>query len=194
MKTAFQELQSGTYEVGKGAVGEIRPWSYYDEVTLATGNLNLTLFADALGTNGKTLSQTNSLGRSIPQGTHLAFDAVKLFYIPAAAKSQAEYVAIITWMANARLVLGIDNKSDMFQYKLIEIFGEALPMIISGAAAGDQITSRSLTPGSRALFGLIILAALTGYTVQIQSVVAAPAAVNGDRIIVDFLGAKKSIN
>jgi len=186
-QSAFQALQSGTYA---GTSGELRPWSYYDEITLATGQTNVNIFENAQ----KTISQSNTEGRSISQGSHYAFDAVKAFYVPAAAKTQANYISIASFLSSARLIMEIDNKPNSFEFKLIEIFGENFPMVITGAVAGDQVTSRSLIPGSRPLFGLIVLAALTGYRVRIESSVAAPAAVNGDRLLIHFVGAKKSLN
>lgn len=186
-QSAFQALQSGTYA---GVKGELRPWSYYDEITLATGQTNVDIFNDS----SKSISLSNTEGRSIPQGSHYAFDAVKAFYIPAATKTQAQFVGVMEFLSRARLIMEIDNKPNSFEYKLIEIFGQSMPLVIPGLATGDQVSTRSLTPGSRPLFGLVILAALTGYKVRIESAIAAPADVNGDRLLIHFVGAKKSLN
>jgi len=187
VQKSFEALQTGTYA---GSGGELRPWSYYDQITLATGQLNIDMFNDS----SKNLSESNTEGRSIPQGSHYAFDAVKCFYVPVGAKTQAEFTAIMDWLSSARLIMEIDNKPNSFEYKLLEIFGESLPMVVSGAVAGDQLSTRSLVQGSRPLFGLVVLASLTGYKVRIESTVAVPAGANDDKLLVHFVGAKKSLN
>lgn len=193
MPTALQILEQGTYaNVG----GELREWSHDDTFKITAGIREYILFTTQKGTPGNPQGLTNNPGAGmVPNSTHWAFDALQLIYSPnKQVKSQQEYLDMRDWFFRTRLYMEIENKSPMHELRLCEIFKQTLPIVVTGAAAGDNITERSPGDGIRPLFVPLVLAAQTPYSVRILSDINPPASMVDDEIAVIYKGAKRSAN
>lgn len=189
----LQQLQKGTY----GGNAKLRAWTHYDQVTLVTGAQELTAFDLKVGSPLKGIAVTNNpASGTIPSSSHFAFDALELNYVHQDATMTAAVKS--TWdnfLNDWRIQMTIQELSAEHQFPLTEVFGNVAPLTILGTGVGDQVSTRNNLNGLRPFMGIpVVLAALTTYTVVIQSNVAIDAALNGDFVKIKYKGYKLSSN
>lgn len=192
MPTAYQMLHEGTYDPLNG---EVREWSYWDTFTLAAGTNEFTLFSIPKGQGGKKFADTNfPLAGVIPDYMTFAADAIQMIVIPNAVLSQANYFNYLAFLEQTTIYLDIENKADMWRFTLAEVMGVTDPLIVTGAAAGDQLSARAPSKGLRPLFVPSVFAANTPMNVVVSLDTASNAALDDFKIKVIMKGAKKSSN
>ena len=161
---AMRFLQSGTYQPG---TMEVRHWDYYDSAILATGTNNYQFFMVPEGQGGKNRSRTNfPLAGQMPESERMAVMYLEFAFIPDELVAQATWIPFTDILKHSYIEFTIQNKSPMLILPLHSCFGAALPALVTGAAAGDQLIPRD---GVRACYELDIeipLAAKTTFKIE----------------------------
>lgn len=192
MPTAYEILHSGTYDPQNG---EIREWSYYDTFALSAGTNQFSLFSIPKGQQGKKSSDTNfPLAGVMPDYQTFAADCLQMIVIQDALITQAAYFDYLAFLEQTTVHLDIENKADMFRFTLAEVMGVTDPLIVTGAAAGDQATGYAPSKGFRPLFVPSILAANVPFNLVVDLDTASAATLDGFKIKMILKGAKKSSN
>jgi len=191
MLTALEKLRQGTYDP---ASGQIRWWTYYDRAIMAAATLEHTYFAVPKGQGGKTLADTNMPNAALmPQGHNFEIHAIEAFYVADGAKTQAEYQNVIDMMRDTYLQFEIEALANQLQLPIQVLFGNPMPQVVTGAAAGDQVTSRAQYKGMWELPVPIVLAAETSWRITMTHTVAVNASLADDELMISLVGALVSM-
>jgi len=186
VRSALRAMEEGAYNT---EMGELLWWSYYDTLLLEVATLEYSFFSTPLGQGGKTKAETNfPAANQMPQAQKLEVRAIELFYIPQAAKSQAEAQNIINAFRTGWLEFDFTNKAPLVQLPLPQLMGAAFPIIVSGAAAGDQAYGRSEYTGVWESPVEIILPAKSNFSVNIVFNTALDASLEGDKLQISLVG------
>lgn len=133
---AMAFLESGTYQPG---TLENRHWDYYDRAILSSGTQRYQFYKVPNGQAGKGYSDTNfPLAGQMPESERMVVLYFETCFVPNEVVSQATWLEIINLFKNSYIEFSILNKAPMIQIPLHSLFGSVMPMIIAGAAAGDQ--------------------------------------------------------
>lgn len=183
-------LDEGTY-LKQG--GEIRTFALYSRYTVAANTTRTQLFVSKLGDAGFTrLDQTNMiLGGQMTNADKLVIKALLLGYNGGAAKSDANFIAISSWLRTTALEMIISNKAPVLQARLADMLGMAYNVFnATGAANIEQTTIKTEIKPLFRLERPITLAAGTPFHVDIVPGVAAAAqqVTDGDVFDVALLG------
>jgi len=170
-------LDEGTY-LSQG--GSIRTWEYYSRYTVAADTTPTRIFTTQQGGGSgfNRLDQTNmpATGR-IPNSQRFDILAVAVAYKGGAAKSDANIIAICSWLYTTVLEFYITDKTVMFQKRLSSIMGSTLFLFNDPTAAAEPVNFTLRVDLSKT-FNLkrkISLAANTDFWAQINPGVAAAA-------------------
>ncbi len=184
-------LDEGTY-IKQG--GEIRTFSLYSRYTVAANTTRTQLFVSKLGdTNFTRLDQTNMiLGGQMTNADKLVIKGILLGYSGGAAKADANYIAIMSWLRTTALEFIISNKAPVLQMRLADMMGVALNLFSDPTTAAEPV-SFTMKSEAKPLFRLerpITLAAGTPFHVDIVPGVAAAAqqVTDGDIFDVGLIG------
>lgn len=184
-------LDEGTY-LKQG--GEIKSFAIYSRYTVAANTVRTQLFSAKLGDAAfPRLDQTNMiLGGQMTNADKMVIKGLLFGYSGGAAKGDANYIAIMSWLRTTALEFIIGSKSPMLQMRLADMMGLALNLFSDPTAAAEPVgfTSRS---EARPLYRLerpITLAASTPFHVDIIPGVAAAAqqVTDGDIFDVALVG------
>ena len=194
-QAAMDFLQRGTFQPG---TLEYKWWEYYDRIILdgTTPVTRYPFFSVPLGQGGKTEADTNwQIANQMPESERMAVFYLCFYYIPLEIRTQGELQEITNLLKTGWFQFKVYNKAPMVQFPLAVAFGNSMPVLTSGAAAGDQLMSRSLFNGTYELGAdaWIPLAAKT--TVQVEINLDTPigdANLDGDKIIFSMVGPKWS--
>lgn len=188
---AIAFLESGTFQPG---TLDMVWWEYYDRIILANATTRHQFFAVPLGQGGKTESDTNwQIANQMPESEKFVAMYLCFYYISEVAPiSQAVYQNIVDLMKNGWFQLRVYNKAPWVQFPLAIAFGNHMPLAVTGGAAGDQISSRSIINGVYELPVEIPLAAKTTVNVEINFTTASAAGLDGDEIYFSMSGIKKT--
>lgn len=191
-QNAMDFLQSGTFQPG---TLEYKWWEYYDRAILAVGTTRYQFFSVPLGQGGKTEADTNwQISNQMPESERMAVFYLCFYYIPLEIRTQGELQNITDILKHAWFQFKVYNKAPAVQFPLAVAFGNAMPVLVTGAAAGDQLMSRAMFNGAYELGGeaWIPLAAKTTLSVEINFDTAVNTALDGDKIIFSMVGPKWS--
>jgi len=117
-------------------------WEYYFEITFTT-NTEYQFFNQNTGAAGGLVVTNFPSNGQMPSNQKMDVEAMKFYWTPSAQKTQAQYQILITTLSNMFFGFGIQDLSPQYQGKMNRIFGNSMPLLITGAAAGDQLASRS---------------------------------------------------
>jgi hypothetical protein len=193
LQRAMDFLQSGTFQPG---TIEYKWWEYYDRIVLAnaTAPNNYKFFAIPQGQGGKGYADTNwQVANQMPESERMAVMYFCFYYIPAEARTQAEFQKIVDLMKTAYFNFSVYNKPSMIQFPLAVAFSSYMPVQVGGAAAGDQNISRTAISGCYELGIEIPLAAKTTLSAEIIFAAATDADLDGDKIILSMVGPKYNL-
>jgi len=184
-----QSLNRGTY-AQEG--GERKAWSYYASFAPAANTTEVILFQTGLGGGSNiALYQTNfPTNGSIPNSQKFEISGIAPEYVGAAAKADADIIAIRKWLATSVLQIGIQDKAPSLQVKLSRLMGLSLGLFNDPTTTAEPVafTSRENTSPIYRLSQKITLAANTPFTVKIIPGVAAGANQTSDIVSVDLIG------
>src|SRR6476659_6247073 len=183
-------LDEGTY-LQQG--GEIKTFALYSRYTVAGNTVRTQLFATQLGgTNFTRLDQTNMiLGGQMTNADKMVIKGLLLGYNGGAAQSDANYIAIMSWLRTTALEFIIGSKAPMLQMRLADMMGVALNLFnATGATNVEQITIKTEIKPFYRLERPITLASGTPFHVDIIPGVAAAAqqVTDGDIFDVGLVG------
>lgn len=193
LQRAMNFLQSGTYQPG---TMEYKWWEYYDRIVLnnATPANNYRFFSVPEGQGGKSRADTNwQVANQTGNEERMAVMYFCFYYIPLEARSQAEYQKIIDLMKTAYFQFSVASKSVMIEFPLAVAFSTHAPLLVSGAAAGDQLMSRSMFNGCYELGIEIPLQSKTTITCEIIFSTVTDTDLDGDKIILSLVGPRWSL-
>lgn len=190
MTTPLQNFtDKGTYDSTRG---QELYWEYYFEVTFGTGTEYQFFNANTGSAGGSVVTNFPSNGQ-MPSNQKMDVEFLKFFWTPSALKTQAQYQTLVTTMANMVFNFGITDLSPQYQGKINRIFGNPLPLVIGGAAAGDQVLGRSYYEAGVDLQGIdVTLSANVSYQPIITFNATPDASVQGDRLLLVMCGNKYS--
>lgn len=184
-------LDEGTY-LKQG--GEIKSFAIYSRYTVAANATRTQLFVTQLGgTNFTRLDQTNMiLGGQMTNADKMVIKGILMGYNGGAAKADANYIAIMSWLRTTSLEFIIGSKSPMLQMRLADMMGLALNLFSDPTTAAEPV-SFTMRSDARPLYRLerpITLAASTPFHVDIIPGVAAAAqqVTDGDFFDVALVG------
>lgn len=193
LQRAMKFLEEGTFQPG---TLEYKWWEYYDRIILlnATAANGYRFFSVPQGV-GKDLADTNwQIANQFPENERMAVMYLCFYYVPYEIRTQAEYQKILDLFKSAYFFFTIQNKSPMVQFPLCFAFGNSFPLLVTGAAAGDQMLGRSQFSGFYELGIEIPLAARTPIDVQIVFSAATDADLDNDKIYFSMVGPHWSMN
>lgn len=180
------QLRQGTVDPSSG---NKLWWSYYDRIIFAAATLNHVFFSAPLGTGGKGLSDTNwKIANVLPDNEKFTIYALEFFFIPDAAKTQAQYQNLVDVLGQSYIDFYINGKSSQLLLPLIQAFGLSFPLIVTPVAAGDTQTARSSVKGAFELPVPIVLAANTSLNVRYTLTTAGNASLDGDKLYLACVG------
>lgn len=190
-ESAMKYLESGTFE--PGTMDKIW-WEYYDRIILATGTTRHQFFAVPLGQGGKTESDTNwQLANQMPESEKMMVMYLCFYYVSEVSPiAAATYQFIMDLMKHGWFQLRVYNKAPWVQFPLAIAFGNHMPLVVTGAAAGDSLTSRSIINGVYELPIEIPLAAKTTVNVELNFTTASNVALDGDEIYFSMAGIRQT--
>ena len=194
LNQAIQYLSSGTFDPAEGL--DIKWWEYYDRILLlnATAANGYRFFAVPEGQGGKDKADTNwQVANQMPESERMSVMYLCFYYIPLEIRTQAEYFKIINLFKTAYFFFNINNKSNVIEFPLAFAWNAHFPLEVTGAAAGDQLMSRSIFNGCYELPIHIPLAAKTTVNVQIVFSAATDADLDNDKIYLSLVGPKVSL-
>ena len=138
---AMAFLQSGTYQPG---TLEYKHWDYYDRAVMVSTTQKYQFFMVPNGQGGKQTSDTNfPIAGQMPDSERMAVMYLGFSFFPDELMAQATFLLWKAVLVNSYIEVSIHNKSPMLQLPLHAAFGEAMPAIITGAAAGDHVMGRT---------------------------------------------------
>jgi hypothetical protein len=180
-------LDEGTY-LSQG--GEIKTFSLFSRYTVAANTTRTQMFASKLGDSGFTrLDQTNMiLGGQMTNADKLVIKGFALRYNGGAAKSDANFIAAMSWLSTTAIEFIIGQKSPMFQNRIADMMGLALNLFSDPTTAAEPV-SYTVISQARNFFRLerpITLASGTPFHVDVVPGVAATAQQVTDGDIFDF--------
>lgn len=183
--SALRALEEGAYN---SSMGELLWWSYYDKNTLVSTKQQYSFFSTPLG-QGKTISQTNfPAANQMPQAQKLEVRAIECYYIPSAAKDQAGYQLLLDALKVGVLSFNFTNKAPLVQIPLMQLMGNSMPLVVSGAAAGDQVLGRSQFSGVWESPVEIILPSKSNFDVSVNFDAAISDTLDDDQIQICLVG------
>lgn len=195
VQSALRKLEEGTYNTDEGA---LLWWNYYDTNTLAVASQTYNFFAVPKGGGGpppKDLAQTNfPAANQMPQAQNLEIKAFELFYIPSAAKTQAQYQLVLDSLRNAWFEFNIFNSAASVQIPLTQFFGATMPLVVTGGAVGDQAFGRAQYNGTWETPVEIVLAAKANFECKIEFNAAVDASLADDRLQLSMVGGLVRLN
>jgi len=180
-------LDEGTY-IKSG--GEIRTFSLFSRYTVAANTTRAQLFTiQQGGTNFTRLDQTNMiLGGQMTNADKLVVKGFMFGYNGGAAKSDANFIAVMSWLRTTALEFIISQKSPTFQARLADMMGIGLNLFVDPTTAAEPV-SYTVRNEVKSFFRLekpITLAAGTPFHVDIVPGVAAAAQQVTDGDFYDF--------
>jgi hypothetical protein len=188
---AMKFLSAGTFQPG---TLEYKWWEYYDRIALVSTATRYQFFAVPAGAGGKTETDTNwQVANQMPESERMAVFYFCFYYLPhAAPMTAAVFQNIVDCLKNAWFQFKIFNKAPQAQFPLCVAFGNTLPAVVTGGAAGDNLTARAMFNGVYHLEIEIPLAAKTTINAEINFSTAPAAALDTDEIYFSMVGPKWS--
>lgn len=181
------KLDEGTYLKDGGS---IRTWEYYSRYIVAADTTTARIFTQQQGGSSlfNRLDQTNmpAPGR-IPNSQRFDILAVAVAYKGGAAKSDANIIAVCSWLYTTVLEFWITDKTVMFQKRLSSVLGASLFLFNDPTTAAEPVgfTLRVDLSKTFNLKRKISLASNTDFWAQIVPGVAAAAQQVSDGDFVD---------
>jgi hypothetical protein len=192
-RNAMSEMAQGTYK----SEGDLIDYTLYDTASLLSTVNEHRMFTvpvgqvDPVTALRKDFGDTNVEGAiGLPTGQKLMVERIKLFYVGAAAKDEADAQAIYGLFNQCVFNFQISGKDTYGRWLLTEMFNLSLGQIILPAAtfsASPMTVARSL--GVFPLELPIVLASLTTFNVTLQIVGNNADTFDTDRIVVGLNGA-----
>jgi len=183
-------LQNGTYS----SEGEILDYTYYDSQRLAAAVLEHRYFitgdGEAFSDGGavvKNFADVNFSGRGMPASQNFEVRAIKLIYRPLEVRTEAELVLTVNALRDAKFSFIIGNKAPVLELNLLDLSGNAFPIIPAAAAVGVGHI-RSVVKTAYPLNVPITLAGNTKFHCLIQHSAATDAGLAGDKIMICLQG------
>jgi len=113
-------------------------WVYYDKLQLVNTNLEYSFFAHSTSQVGNAITNWPSPNVLPSQIKFVAF-SFSFIYIPdAVVKTQAVYQNLIDALNDSYFTFATLGKNPRCQLPMVHAFDATLPVLITGAAAGDQ--------------------------------------------------------
>lgn len=191
MATLMQQINQGTFNPDSGRV---RWTPYFDSISFLSTTLSYSFFATPLGQGGKTLSQTNFRQANVfPANEKMEVVALEAFFIPDAAKTQAQLQHVIDAFKNSVLTFDIGGVNQL-TLPMTQFMKASFPVVVTGAAAGDQISHRTSYNAVWELPVEIILAAKTDFAVALTFTTAPNASLDGDVLLLSMVGPIMSLS
>jgi hypothetical protein len=168
-KDLFSMLGVGAYN----GTAEFLQYELYDRVTITSQDVTDTkkeyVFFNGTAGTTKTLADTNLEGsRQIPQGQHFEARAITLQITKQSdtPPAEGEVEALLRWLDNAVLSVGIANKAPMLQATVSRVLGMSLIAIATGSTTTSDSTFRQISNGVYVLNIPIVFPALTSFDVK----------------------------
>lgn len=182
------KINQGTYPDG---VGEIKSWVYYSRAVLAATTAPIVLFQQGLGGTLTRIDQTNFPNNgSLPNSQKFEIHGIGIEYVGAAAKADADILAIRNWLATTALQITIQDKSPTLQARLSRLMGLTLGLFNDPTTAAEpvQMTTRENALPFFKLSEKITITANTSFQLSLLPGVAAGANQTSDLVNIDLVG------
>lgn len=184
-----RDREQGTYN----PEGDNLTFSYYDTFTLAHTTTSNRFFTQGLGTNGKTLADTNlNSSGAIPRGQKFICHAIKAYYSGAAgAEKDGTFIRLFgAMLEQLTLEFVIANKSPSLQICGNEMF--QLPIMVGidpTVTVNQSILTQAKASGVYPLGkNPLVLAELVSFEFRATWQTAYTAALDGDRLKFSLCG------
>ncbi len=191
-------INSGSYNPNSG---DVYWWGYYDSILLQNSITQKYEFF-SIGSGGnfedtavkKTLADINIKPPQIPAQQHFEAWGLCFKYLGDEIRTQTEYVSVMKTLDNLVLRFKLVDKSLFIERTLLDLFGPAISMIVTGVAAGDQVLNRSLFNSYYNLPIEWVLEAKCTIESEILAIVPSPVGLDLDKIKITLEGPKLGLN
>lgn len=182
------KLQTGTYS----SEGEIFDNAYRDTEVIDSTILTYNFFVNGpnrqfqlAAAGNKTRADTNYVGGELPNNQNFEIKAIKGFYKPYAAKTEAQWENLVNFLENGELNFKIDGKDTLLNISLQELFAINLPQVITPAVAGDNSRTQAtnIIKSAYPLNISIPIAAQTTWQIEVRSWITPSTDLDNDKLM-----------
>lgn len=189
-----QTLQLPTFS----RAGDQIDFTFYDRLVLDNANAGTAereFFAngindtDPITGNRKTLADTNKRGRQNPEGQAFGLFVLRARWQGAAAKTSALYQNMLDYIQEAVVEFQIESKNQYGTWVLDELFDLPIENVMDNGAGDFTVpASVGITQGKKPLNLYIPLARLVEWSINMITLEASNANIDGDAIKIECVG------